>query len=217
MITASILPILYPFFSIISTTSERSTLESISLYASSVSGKNLPISPSASAPSIASAIVCSSTSASECPLRPMSCGMSMPPMMSGLPHSKAWTSKPCPILNMMIHHSFYNCFRHDQILHGSDFYIVVIRCDNMDFLAQRFHHARIIRHTQIILCRFTVGPHDEAIAKCLWSMRHDKFVPGDGLFDFAVVNPLDGVFHIHTADYRRFMLHVLIQFRRYIL
>src|SRR5699024_3987352 len=147
----------------------------------------------------------------------MSCGISIPPMMSGLSRSKACTSKPCAILNMMIHHSFYDCFRHDQILHGRDFYIVIIRCDDMDVLAQRFHHTCIIRHTQIILFRFTVGPHDEVVAKCLWSMCHEKLVPGNGFFDFTIFNPLDRVLNVHTADHSALMLDVLIKFKQYIL
>src|SRR5260221_1590056 len=56
------------------------------------------MSPSAAAPSSASQIACSSTSASECPSRPLSCAISTPPMTSLRPAAKACTSKPCPIL-----------------------------------------------------------------------------------------------------------------------
>src|SRR5688500_11103750 len=54
------------------------------------------MSPSAAAPRSASAIACSSTSASLCPSSPRSKGISTPPTTSRRPGANACTSKPCP-------------------------------------------------------------------------------------------------------------------------
>ena len=53
----------------------------------SESGKCIPISPRAAAPSSASVIACDSTSASECPARPNSQGIATPPKINGRPGS----------------------------------------------------------------------------------------------------------------------------------
>src|SRR5262245_55089811 len=56
------------------------------------------MSPSAAAPSSASQIACSRTSASEWPARPLWNGISTPPTTSFRPAANAWTSRPWPIL-----------------------------------------------------------------------------------------------------------------------
>ena len=48
----------------------------------SLGGKCAPMSPSASAPRMASTSACSATSASECPVTPRECGMRTPPSMT---------------------------------------------------------------------------------------------------------------------------------------
>jgi hypothetical protein len=60
-------------------------------------GKCSPMSPRPAAPSKASVIAWSTTSASLCPARPRSCGISIPPIMTGPSPAKAWTSKPMPV------------------------------------------------------------------------------------------------------------------------
>ena len=55
------------------------------------------MSPSAAAPSKASVIAWSTTSASLCPASPRSCAISIPPSISGPGPAKAWTSKPIPV------------------------------------------------------------------------------------------------------------------------
>ena len=52
------------------------------------------MSPSPSAPSMASVRACSATSASEWPESPASCGIVTPPRITWSPGAKAWTSKP---------------------------------------------------------------------------------------------------------------------------
>ncbi len=78
----------HPFSATMETTRERMPELSMPLYCGSVSGKCWPMSPSASAPSIASAMACSRPSPSECPLRPLLCGMSMPPRTSLRPSTR---------------------------------------------------------------------------------------------------------------------------------
>src|SRR5690349_9776370 len=56
------------------------------------------MSPRPAAPSSASQIACSSTSASEWPSRPLACEISTPPITSLRPSAKGCTSKPWPIL-----------------------------------------------------------------------------------------------------------------------
>ena len=88
----------YPlYFTAFHVLSSRTKLEA-SLYAGSVSGNNLPISPIDAAPRIASIKACISTSASECPKRPFSKGILTPPKMRALPSTSLCTSKPFPIL-----------------------------------------------------------------------------------------------------------------------
>src|SRR5690606_6484783 len=60
-------------------------------------GKCRPMSPSASAPSIASHSACSTTSPSLCASTPRSCGTRTPPSMTWSPSPKTWTSKPWPM------------------------------------------------------------------------------------------------------------------------
>src|SRR5438445_9257658 len=54
------------------------------------------MSPRAAAPSSASQIACSSTSASLWPSNPLSCAISTPPTTSLRPGTRRWTSKPWP-------------------------------------------------------------------------------------------------------------------------
>ena len=54
------------------------------------------MSPSASAPRMASTSACSATSASEWPVSPRSCGILTPPSQTWSPSPKACTSKPLP-------------------------------------------------------------------------------------------------------------------------
>src|SRR5947207_1326302 len=63
----------------------------------SESGKCMPMSPSAAAPSNASVIACASTSASEWPSRPNSQGIATPPRISGRPGAMRWMSQPWPV------------------------------------------------------------------------------------------------------------------------
>src|SRR5919112_218360 len=80
-------------------TSRSNSIESASLYRSSVSGKYWPMSSRPAAPRRASATAWASTSASEWPRRPLSEGISTPPSTSLRPSSgaaKAWTSTPSP-------------------------------------------------------------------------------------------------------------------------
>ena len=97
IMVASRLPSRYPRDSASLMTCDSSLRLSAPLYAASVSGKCLPISPSPRAPRMASAMACSSTSASECPSRPRFQGISTPPMISFLPSTNRWTSYPCPM------------------------------------------------------------------------------------------------------------------------
>ena len=64
---------------------------------SSEGGKCLPMSPSASAPSMASHSACSTTSPSLCACTPRACGTRTPPSITWSPSPKAWTSKPWPM------------------------------------------------------------------------------------------------------------------------
>src|SRR4051812_29602417 len=59
------------------------------------------MSPRAAAPSRASMIACVRTSASECPARPLACGMSTPPRISRRPGENACVSTPIPVRTVM--------------------------------------------------------------------------------------------------------------------
>src|SRR5437764_9849842 len=63
----------------------------------SESGKCMPMSPSAAAPSKASVTACASTSASEWPSKPNSQGIVIPPRISGRPVAMRWMSQPRPV------------------------------------------------------------------------------------------------------------------------
>ena len=84
-----------------STARRSSSIESASLNRASVSGKWLPMSPSAAAPSSASVMACSSTSASEWPSRPSVWSICTPPITSLRPGTRACTSQPSPILKFI--------------------------------------------------------------------------------------------------------------------
>ena len=73
------------FALIIFFTSLSSIIEFAFLYLSSLSGKCLPISPNATAPSNESIIACVKTSASLCPRSPFSKGTLTPPRIKSLP------------------------------------------------------------------------------------------------------------------------------------
>ena len=79
--------------------SASNAAESAPLKRASVSGKCRPMSPSPAAPSSASVMACSSTSASEWPSRPCVWGTRTPPIMSGRPGTRACTSQPSPMRN----------------------------------------------------------------------------------------------------------------------
>src|SRR3954454_5071617 len=78
--------------------SSRNTTEFAPFHFGSEGGKYVPISPAATAPSSASVNACSSTSPSECPARPLSCGNSTPPILQGIPGLNSCESQPYPIL-----------------------------------------------------------------------------------------------------------------------
>ncbi len=98
----SMLPICQPCARTRRAASCNSTTESAPRNCASVSGKCVPMSPSAAAPSSASVMACSSTSASEWPSRPSVWGISTPPMTSRRPGTSACMSQPSPILKFML-------------------------------------------------------------------------------------------------------------------
>src|SRR4051794_19268934 len=61
------------------------------------------MSPRAAAPSSASQMAWSRTSASLWPSRPLSCAISTPPMTSFRPATSGWTSKPWPTRTSALH------------------------------------------------------------------------------------------------------------------
>lgn len=101
-IVQSTFPISYPFSRSSAATLRSSIFESMPLKSSDVSGKCIPMSPSAAAPSSASHTACIATSPSECATNPFVCGISIPPSTRGSPSASACTSYPCPILKSVI-------------------------------------------------------------------------------------------------------------------
>ena len=79
-------------------TRESRILLSMPANSSEVSGKCLPMSPSASAPRRASHKACMATSPSECAMQPMGLSTCTPPSHKGSPGASACTSYPFPIL-----------------------------------------------------------------------------------------------------------------------
>ena len=95
-IVTSIFSMTYCSFASSSPTCSNSLILLIPAYASSVSGKCFPISPSAVAPNNASITACTATSASECPSSPYSYGISTPPSISLRSFVSLCTSYPIP-------------------------------------------------------------------------------------------------------------------------
>ena len=110
MIVASMFSTIYPFSSISFATCSNNLILEIPLYCGSVSGKCFPMSPSAAAPSSASMIACSKTSASECPKSPSVCGIFTPPRIRSLPSTNLWTSYPIPILIYILLAFFFSFY-----------------------------------------------------------------------------------------------------------
>src|SRR4249919_592590 len=93
----SALPTRQPRSPINSLHRRRKARLSAPFHRASLGGKCWPISPNASAPSMASHSAWMATSPSECATTPWSCGTRTPPSMTWSPSPKAWTSKPWPM------------------------------------------------------------------------------------------------------------------------
>src|SRR3990172_6120849 len=129
------------------------------------------MSPSAAAPSRASQIACSSTSASEWPARPLSCAISTPPITSRLPATSACTSMPCPILIALPSSFRQDRFRDLEVLRKSDLDVLAAAGDEARAQPHLLHRACFVGHRVL---RFLQRLHQQAAAEHLRRLRQPE-------------------------------------------
>src|SRR5882724_5933387 len=167
---ASRLAIAYPAPRTFAATSRSSARLSASLYFGSVSGKCRPMSPSPAAPRSASHTAWTRTSASECPARPFSKGMSTPPMISLRPRE--------------------NALGDIKIRRKGDFQIPRAALDESRLAAERLDRSGLVGDVR----RVAQGFQQQAVTEHLRRLRLPQMVAGLRLqYPILLVGALQGI------------------------
>src|SRR5690349_24938732 len=102
------------------------------------------MSPRPAAPSSASQIACSSTSASEWPSSPLAWAISTPPMTSLRPSANGCTSKPWPILISLA--SLEDGLGDGEVLGPGHLEVLAAAGDDPRLEPHLLHRARLVGH-----------------------------------------------------------------------
>src|ERR1700683_3646348 len=184
----------------------------------SVSGKCIPISPRAAAPSRASVIACKRISASEWPSSPNSLGIVTPPRISARPGAIRCESQPRPTRISLkwggppgprrtppsgpdnwsdsrrgfARHLFaQEQARQLHVGRLGDFVVAVAALDHAHLgLLQAFHQAGFIGAGETVALRLLESAFQQIEAEYLRSLRQHQVLTGQGRADFIALHSL---------------------------
>src|SRR5664279_1895257 len=191
------------------------------------------MSPAATAPSSASVSACSNTSPSEWPARPASCGISTPPIFSGMPGRNSCESQPKPMRGVRCGLDKVFCrpydapaqaglaavllrqkkFRQLQIGRRGDLHVARRTHHHMDRPSTALDQRGFIRAHEPVRSRFIERLLEQAKAKPLRRLRQHHALTRDRRnHDGAIGRPvylLHGVDRGHAGNRSLILLHRL--------